>query len=65
MAGLPPADRTLTRIAERAGFSSASAAGPTSQRLDTVRGIIGRGKPYSFRHRAVEAYLTSDWPAPG
>lgn len=64
MAQLPPADRTLTRIADRAGFSSASAAGPTSQRLDTVRGIIDRGKPYSFRHRAVEAYLTSDWPEP-
>ncbi|WP_366917668.1 ATP-binding protein [uncultured Pseudokineococcus sp.] len=65
MAQLPPADRTLTRIAERAGFPSASAAGPTSQRLDTVRGIIDRGKPYSFRHRAVEAFLTSDWPAVG
>ncbi|WP_432547753.1 P-loop NTPase family protein [Kineococcus sp. SYSU DK004] len=63
MARLPPADRTLTRIAATAGFTSAAAAGPTSQRLDTVRGIIGRGRPYSFRHRAVEAYLTSDWPA--
>ena len=37
-------------------------AGPTSQRLDSVRGIIERGKPYTFRHRAVEAYLASDWP---
>lgn len=63
MAQLSPQDRMLTRIADRAGFSSASAAGPTSQRLDTVRGIIDRGRPYSFRHRAVEAYLTSDWPA--
>ena len=63
MAQLPEAERTLTRIARRAGFSSASAAGPTSKRLDTVRGIIDRGKPYGFRHRAVEAYLTSDWPA--
>ncbi|MEZ0165059.1 ATP-binding protein [Kineococcus sp. LSe6-4] len=62
MAQLPPTDRTLTRIADLAGFPAAAAAGPTSQRLDTVRGIIGRGKPYSFRHRAVEAYLTSDWP---
>lgn len=35
---------------------------PTAQRLDTVRGIIDRAKPDSFRHRAVEAYLTSDWP---
>lgn len=63
MAELPTADRTLTRIAGQAGFPSASAAGPTSQRLDTVRGIIDRGKPSAFRHRAVEAYLTSDWPA--
>ncbi|MBI5160658.1 MAG: ATP-binding protein [Micrococcales bacterium] len=63
MAKLPTSERTLTRIAKGAGFASASAAGPTSQRLDTVRGIIERGKPYSFRHRAVEAYLTSEWPA--
>jgi hypothetical protein len=62
MAGLPPAERTLTRIAERVGFSKVTDAGPTAQRLDTVRGIIARGKPYTFRHRAVEAYLTSDWP---
>nr|WP_245961580.1 hypothetical protein [Quadrisphaera granulorum] len=62
MAELPAADRRLTTIAHRAGFSTAAAAGPTSQRLDTVRGIIQRGKKYSFRHRAVEAYLTSDWP---
>ncbi|WP_369056137.1 ATP-binding protein [Kineococcus terrestris] len=63
MARLPPADRTLTRIAATAGFTSSAAAGPTSQRLDTVRGVVSRGRPYSFRHRAVEAYLTSDWPA--
>ena len=63
MAHLPMAERTSTRIARRAGFNPASAAGPTSQRLDTVRGIIEHGKPYGFRHRAVEAYLTSDWPA--
>ncbi|MDH6238225.1 hypothetical protein [Cryobacterium sp. CG_9.6] len=44
------------------GFAKTTDAGPTSQRLDSVRGIIERGKPYSFRHRAVEAYLTSDWP---
>lgn len=62
MADLPPAERTLTRIATEIGYAKAADAGPTSQRLDTVRGIIGRGKPYTFRHRAVEAYLTSDWP---
>jgi hypothetical protein len=62
MAALPPAERTLTSIAERMGLSSATQVGPFSQRLDTVRGIIDRGKPYSFRNRAVEASLTSDWP---
>jgi hypothetical protein len=52
----------ITRIAERVGFAKTTDAGPTAQRLDTVRGIIARGKPYTFRHRAVEAYLTSEWP---
>lgn len=62
MATLPAAERTLTRIAAEAGFSRATDAGTTSQRLDRVRGIIDRGKPYVFRHRALEALLTSDWP---
>lgn len=62
MAELPAPDRTATRIAEAMGFAKVTDVGPTAQRLDSVRGIIDRGKPYSFRHRAVEAYLTSDWP---
>lgn len=62
MASLPPGERTLTTISAAAGFARSSAAGPTSQRLDVVRGIIGRGRLYTFRHRALEAYLTSDWP---
>ena len=62
MAALEPEDRTLTAIARSMGLERGSAAGPTSQRLDSIRGIIRRGKPYTFRHRAVEAYLTSDWP---
>lgn len=62
MAELPTNERTLTRIADRMGLAKASHAGPTSQRLDSVRGIIRRGTTYAFRHRAVEAYLTSDWP---
>jgi len=63
MAGLEPADRTLTRIATGMGFAKASDAGPASQRLDSIRGIVQRSpKPYTFRHRAVEAYLTSEWP---
>ncbi|WP_245579838.1 ATP-binding protein [Brevibacterium album] len=62
MAGLSPEDRTLTRISEAMGYAKTSDAGPTSRRLDTVRGIVRRGKPYSFSHRAVEAALTSEWP---
>jgi hypothetical protein len=62
MADLQDQDRTLTRIATAMGLAKATDAGPTAQRLDTVRGIIDRGRPYSFRHRAVEAYLTTDWP---
>lgn len=65
MAALPAHERTLTRIAARIGYSKATDAGPTSQRLDTVRGIITRGKPYTFAHRALEAYLTTDWPNVG
>lgn len=62
MAELELGDRTLTRIAKEMGFAKPSDAGPTSQRLDSTRGIISRGKLYAFRHRAVEAYLTSGWP---
>lgn len=63
MAELPADERTLTRIASAIGYAKATDAGPVSQRLDTVRGIIGRGTRYTFRHRAVEAYLTSTWPS--
>ncbi|MGP9760976.1 ATP-binding protein [Corynebacterium sp. AOP12-C2-36] len=62
MAALEPGDRTMTRIASDAGFTAAQGAGTTTRRLDTTRGIIDRGKPYTFRHRAIEAYLTSTWP---
>ena len=61
MSERPAHERTLTRIAHDMGLTKATDAGPTSQRLDSVRGIIERGKPYTFRHRAVEAYLASDW----
>jgi hypothetical protein len=62
MAKLPTPDRTATNIAHAMGLKDASELGPTAARLDTRRGIVERGKPYGFRHRAVEAYLTSDWP---
>lgn len=62
MAALEPGDRTATKIAKAMGFESATQVGPTTQRLDRNRGIIDRGRLYNFRHRAVEAYLTSDWP---
>ncbi|MBD8728733.1 AAA family ATPase [Frigoribacterium sp. CFBP 13707] len=62
MGALAPSERTLTNIAESMGLASATQVGPFSRRLDTTRGIITRGRPYSFRNRAVEAYLTTDWP---
>ncbi|MBD8611959.1 ATP-binding protein [Frigoribacterium sp. CFBP 13729] len=65
MAALAPSERTLTRIAEAMGMVSATQIGAVSRRLDTVRGIVDRGKPYTFRNRAVEAYLTTDWPRVG
>lgn len=62
MARLAPEERTATTIARALGYERASQIGPTAQRLDTVRGILSRGKPYSFRIGAVEAYLTDQWP---
>lgn len=62
MAALDPSARTLTNIATEAGSAKASEAGPSAQRLDTVRRLISRGRLYTFRHRAVEAMLTSGWP---
>lgn len=62
MSSLTAPERTLTNIARQMGVPDATKIGPIAQRLDTVRGIIERGRPYSFRHRAVEAYLTTDWP---
>lgn len=62
MAELDPADRTSTTIARKLGYQNAQSVGAFAQRLDTVRGIIHRGKQYRFRHRALEAYLSSDWP---
>ena len=62
MAALPPEERTLTNIARSMGYERTTDAGPTAQRLDLTRGIIRRGRPYDFRHRAIGAYLTSEWP---
>ena len=62
MAELAPEERSLTNIARKAGYEKATDAGPTAQRLDRARRIIHRGRPYRFRHRAVEARLTSNWP---
>lgn len=62
MSQLKPSDRTFSKIATAVGHEKEANAGPTSQRLDRVRGIISRGKPYTFRHRALEALLTTDWP---
>ncbi|MFZ6992774.1 ATP-binding protein [Curtobacterium sp. RRHDQ66] len=63
MADLPAERRRFSIIAAEAGFAKATDAGPTAQRLDTIRRIIKRGSKYSFQHRAVEAYMTTDWPS--
>ena len=62
MAELPPEERTLTNIAEGMGYAKRTTAGPVAQRLDRTRALISRGIPYTFKHRAVEAYLTTAWP---
>ncbi|MFM9377876.1 AAA family ATPase [Gordonia sp. VNK21] len=62
MAQIDSGRRTLTAIATAAGYATPQQSGAVPQRLDQIRGIISRGKPYAFRHRAVEAYLTTDWP---
>jgi hypothetical protein len=62
MAALPAEERTPTTIARALGYATASQIGSATRRLDTVRGIITRGTPYTFRARTVEAYLTGDWP---
>ncbi|UVI36870.1 AAA family ATPase [Brevibacterium spongiae] len=63
MIELPPKDRSLKNIALAMGFERSSQIGPIAQRLDTNRKIIERGRIYTFRNRAIEAYLSSDWPA--
>jgi hypothetical protein len=65
MAALPAEERRLSRIASELGYTRPTEAATTAQRLDTLRGIISRGTLYTFRHRALEASLTSDWPAAG
>lgn len=62
MAKLAPQERTLTRICKEMGYDSGAEVGTIAQRLDRVRGVVNRGRPYSFRHRAIEAYLTTGWP---
>jgi len=62
MAQLDPQERTATSIARELGYGSAAQIGTAAQRLDSIRGLIVRGKPYHFRVRTVEAYLTGTWP---
>ncbi|MBL3699691.1 AAA family ATPase [Leucobacter luti] len=65
LAAAAPELRTATGIAKSMGYATAASVGPFAQRLDTVRGIVQRGRRYSFRHRALEAYLTTEWPETG
>lgn len=46
MAAMEPEDRTATKIAAACGFPAASNTGTFTRRLDRVRGILSRGKPY-------------------
>ena len=62
MAALEPGERTLSAIAHATGYDTPTSQGTIARRLDQVRGIINRGSVYTFRHRAVEARLTSSWP---
>lgn len=62
MAALDLTERTATTIAREMGYPNAPNIGPFAQRLDTTRGIISRGRRYTFRHRALEAHLVSGWP---
>ena len=57
MAELKPEERSLTNIDRKKGYRKTTDAGSTAQRLDVSRGIIQRGRPHSFRNRAVGAYL--------
>ena len=59
---IPSGTDPVKRVAS-ALLRLASDAGPTAQRLDLIRRVIRRGRPhYTFRNRAVGAYLESDWP---
>ena len=63
MAELDPAERTLKNIAEEMGYSNSTQVGMFAKRLDDTRGLIDRGRNgYTFRHRALEAFLTRGWP---
>lgn len=62
MIELPPEERSLKNIALAMGFEKSAQIGPFAQRLDTNRKIVERGRLYTFRNRAIEAYLSSDWP---
>lgn len=62
MIELPAHERSLKNIVRTMGYERSSQIGPIAQRLDTNRKIIERGRLYTFRNRAIEAYLSSDWP---
>lgn len=62
MAELPPDERTATRLAQAMGYDNATQIGTAAQRLEVTRGLIDRGKPYSFRVPLVERFLQGRWP---
>lgn len=60
MARLAPKRRTLTNIATELDVT-ATQLGSTAARLED-RGVIARGRPYTFNARTIEARLQGAWP---
>lgn len=68
MARLAPDERTATRLAQEMGYESASQIGTAAMRLEVTRGLIQRGRPYTFTFPLIERFLRGEWPdvaAPG
>lgn len=60
MASLAPSRRTASMIARKLGRTT-NQLGSAAQRLEE-RGVIRRGKPYTFRARTVEGLVRGQWP---
>jgi hypothetical protein len=61
LAALTAVERTLKGVASALGRTSSEVA-TTARRLEDIRGLIRRGRPYEFTARTVEGYLGGSWP---